>query len=53
MMDRALEASTSFFRGYEIVPVYHFIKFYGEEQRRVSRAVLKNMSDRAYRSKPR
>lgn len=53
LMDPGFGGEHKLFRGYEIVPVYHFIKFYGEEQRRVSRAVLKNMSDRAYRSKPR
>ncbi|HOV85331.1 MAG TPA: GNAT family N-acetyltransferase [Syntrophobacteraceae bacterium] len=46
MMDPGFGGEHKLFRGYEIVPVYHFIKFYGEEPRRVAGAVLKQMSDR-------
>ncbi len=43
VMDPGFGGDHKLIRGYEMVPVYHYVKFYGEKQRRVALSVLKQM----------
>lgn len=43
IMDPGFGGEHKLIRGYQAVPVYHYIKFYGEEQRRVANSVLRQM----------
>jgi len=43
MMDPGFGGEHKVIRGYETVPVYHYIKFFGEQQRRVASLVLKQV----------
>jgi uncharacterized protein len=43
VMDPGFGGDHKLIRGYETVPVYHYVKFYGERQRRVALSVLKQM----------
>jgi predicted N-acyltransferase len=40
LMDPGFGGDHKLIRGYEIIPVYHYIKFYGERQRRVAYTIL-------------
>jgi uncharacterized protein len=43
MMDPGFGGEHKLLRGYEVVPVYHYVKFHGQQQRRIANAVLKQM----------
>ncbi|MCK8601952.1 GNAT family N-acetyltransferase [Desulfoferrobacter suflitae] len=43
MMDPGFGGEHKTIRGYEPVPVYHYIKFYGEQQRRIAGLILKQV----------
>ena len=43
MMDPGFGGEHKLIRGYEQLPVSHYIKFYGEQQRRIAEVVLKQM----------
>jgi len=43
MMDPGFGGEHKAIRGYESVPVYHYIKFFGEQQRRIAGLVLKQV----------
>lgn len=43
MMDPGFGGEHKVIRGYETVPVYHYIKFFGEQQRRIASLVLKQV----------
>ena len=43
VMDPGFGGEHKLIRGYDIVPVHHYIKFYGEQQRRIARLVLEQM----------
>jgi predicted N-acyltransferase len=43
MMDPGFGGEHKLIRGYEIVPVYHYIKFYGERERRMADALLSQL----------
>lgn len=43
VMDPGFGGEHKLIRGYEVLPVYHYIKFYGESQRRIALSVLKQM----------
>jgi uncharacterized protein len=42
-MDPGFGGEHKLIRGFETVPVYHYIKFYGEQQRRIASMVLKQV----------
>ena len=42
-MDPGFGGNHKLIRGYEVVPVYHFIKFFGERQRQVASTFLQRM----------
>jgi uncharacterized protein len=43
VMDPGFGGDHKLIRGYETIPVYHYVKFYGERQRRIALSVLKQM----------
>jgi hypothetical protein len=43
VMDPGFGGEHKLIRGYEVVPVYHYIKFYGDSQRQIAMSVLKQM----------
>lgn len=43
MMDPGFGGEHKLIRGYETVPVYHYIKFYGERRKRVAAAILNRL----------
>jgi uncharacterized protein len=43
MIDPGFGGEHKVIRGYETVPVYHYIKFYGEQQKRIASMVLKQV----------
>jgi hypothetical protein len=43
MMDPGFGGEHKLLRGYEIAPAHHYLKFYGERQRRVAYSILKQM----------
>lgn len=43
MMDPGFGGEHKAIRGYESVPVYHYIKFFGEQQRRIASLVLRQV----------
>lgn len=42
-MDPGFGGEHKLIRGYDVVPVFHYIKFYGEQQRRMAEAVLRQI----------
>lgn len=53
VMDPGFGGEHKLIRGYEVVPVYHYVKFYGESQRRIAMSVLKQLGlSRAGARKP-
>ncbi len=53
VMDPGFGGDHKLIRGYEVVPVHHYIKFYGESQRHIAMSVLKQMGlSRLTPSKP-
>ena len=53
VMDPGFGGEHKLIRGYEAVPVHHYIKFYGESQRHIAMSVLKQMGlSRLSASKP-
>lgn len=53
MMDPGFGGEHKLYRGYEVVPVHHYIKFYGEQQRRIAGSVLKHMGVLPLEGEPR
>lgn len=43
VMDPGFGGEHKLIRGYEVVPVHHYIKFYGESQQQIAMSVLKQM----------
>jgi predicted N-acyltransferase len=43
MMDPGFGGEHKLFRGFEVVPSYHYIKFHGEQERRLANTVLERM----------
>lgn len=43
VMDPGFGGEHKLIRGYEVVPVYHYIKFYGDKQRQVAKQVLQRV----------
>ncbi len=43
LMDPGFGGEHKLLRGYEVVPVHHYVKFYGQRQRRVAYAILNRM----------
>ena len=46
-MDPGFGGEHKLYRGFEIVPAFHYIKFYGEKQRRVAHSILEQMKSRS------
>jgi uncharacterized protein len=44
IMDPGFGGEHKLLRGYEVVPAYHYLKFFGERQRRVAYSILTRMS---------
>jgi predicted N-acyltransferase len=49
-MDPGYGGEHKLYRGYQIVPAYHYIKFYGERERRLAYALLNQIQQRATRT---
>ncbi|MFP5214216.1 MAG: GNAT family N-acetyltransferase [Acidobacteriota bacterium] len=45
VMDPGFGGEHKLVRGYEVVPVHHYIKFHGEEQRRVANSILRQVRE--------
>lgn len=45
-MDPGFGGEHKLYRGFEVVPAFHYIKFYGEKQRRIAYSVLEQMKNR-------
>lgn len=45
MMDPGFGGEHKLIRGYETLPVYHYIKFYGERERRMAEAILNQLQE--------
>lgn len=43
-MDPGFGGEHKLLRGYEMIPAYHYLKFYGERQRRVAYSILKQLN---------
>lgn len=53
MIDPGFGGEHKLLRGYSIIPAYHYLKFYGERQRRVAYAILKQMRSQNRPAPPR
>jgi len=46
-MDPGFGGEHKLYRGFEVIPVFHYIKFYGGKQRRVAYSILEQMKSRS------